>query len=218
MNWQAAVDGYCERIGPELWAEPMNAVTNLAFLIAAYIMARRLRGTDLPLAWVLVWLLAAIGVGSFLFHTVAQVWAGVFDVLPIVVFALLYIYAANREFWGLSRLVSLIGTILFIPFAVLVSPLFQPLIGGSAVYAPLPVLIFAYALALWHRAPRTAAGLAIGVVLLSVSIWMRALDAPFCDGWPLGTHFVWHLLNALMLALMIEVYRAHGVARRATER
>ena len=29
------VDGYCERAGLELWAEPLNAVTNFTFLLAA---------------------------------------------------------------------------------------------------------------------------------------------------------------------------------------
>jgi hypothetical protein len=25
------IDAYCERLGPGLWAEPLNALTNLAF-------------------------------------------------------------------------------------------------------------------------------------------------------------------------------------------
>jgi hypothetical protein len=29
---------------------------------------------------------------------------------------------------------------------------------------------------------------------------------------PLGTHFGWHLLNAVMLGWMIEVYRRHMLA------
>jgi len=29
------MDGYCERVGPGLWAEPLNAVSNAAFLIGA---------------------------------------------------------------------------------------------------------------------------------------------------------------------------------------
>ena len=35
MNWTAYVDGYCERVAPGLWGEPLNAVTNLAFVLAA---------------------------------------------------------------------------------------------------------------------------------------------------------------------------------------
>ena len=34
-HWFTAVDHYCERIGAGLWSEPLNAVSNGAFLIAA---------------------------------------------------------------------------------------------------------------------------------------------------------------------------------------
>lgn len=84
----AAVDGYCERLGPGLWAEPLNAITNLAFLLAALIMARRARGHGLPR--LLAAELALIGAGSSLFHPVAQGWAGLADVIPIVLFSLTY--------------------------------------------------------------------------------------------------------------------------------
>lgn len=67
---------YCERTGPGLWAEPLNAVSNLAFVVAAVVVLRRLRRIAAPAAPVsvvvlLVGLLPVIGVGSFIFHTVA---------------------------------------------------------------------------------------------------------------------------------------------------
>ena len=100
MDWTRAVDGYCERTGAGLWAEPVNAVTNLAFLVARACLART-RGQ--PLARALAAVLALIGIGSFLFHTAAQVWAAIVGQLPILVFHLIYIFAANRDFWGLGR-------------------------------------------------------------------------------------------------------------------
>jgi hypothetical protein len=47
---------------------------------------------------------------------------------------------------------------------------------------------------------------------------LRTLDEPFCATFPIGTHFLWHLLNALMLGWMIEVYRRHMLAGRAVRR
>ena len=38
MDWSAQVDNYCERLAPGFWGEPINAFTNLAFLIAAIII------------------------------------------------------------------------------------------------------------------------------------------------------------------------------------
>ena len=85
MDWFAAVDIYCERTSAAFWAEPVNALTNLAVLgpvVWAVSTARRLGERD-PAVWVLIGLGAAIGAGSFLFHTVATRWTEVADTLPI---------------------------------------------------------------------------------------------------------------------------------------
>lgn len=218
VDWMQAMDGYCERLGPGYWAEPVNALSNAAFFLVALVMARRLRGAGLPLAQVLAGLLALIGLGSFLFHTHAQAWAALADVLPIMGFALLYLHVANRTYCGLGRGRSLLGVLAFLPFAALVAAMARPVLGGSAVYASLPLLIAGYALALRHRAPATARGLALGTGLLVLSIAARSLDGALCPRWPLGTHFIWHLLNAGMLGWMIEVYRRHSLAPAASGR
>ena len=211
MDWTEAVDGYCERVDPSFWAEPVNAVTNAAFLLAALVMALRLRGAHLPLANLLVAILAAIGLGSFLFHTFAQPWAGVADVLPIVVFVLVYIFAATRDYFETSTWVAALAVLAFFPFAAATVPLFVLIPGfeSSAAYGPVPLLIYIYAVALRRRAPATARGLAIGATILVASLTFRALDEPLCGAIPLGTHFMWHVLNGVMLGWMIEVYRRH---------
>ncbi|GGF58715.1 Ceramidase [Mameliella alba] len=216
MDWTRAVDGYCERLGSEFWAEPVNAVTNAAFVLAALVMWRRTFG----LGRVLCAILAAIGIGSFLFHTFAQPWAGLADVLPILVYVLVYIYGANRDFWGLGRWASLALTALFIPYAAVTAPLFGmiPGLGGTSSYAPVPLLIAIYAALLRNRAPGTARGLAIGVAILLASMLARTLDEPLCNVIPLGTHFLWHVLNAVMLGWMIEVWTRHVLAARGAGR
>jgi hypothetical protein len=209
MDWFQEIDGYCERLSPAYWAEPINAVTNAAFLVAALIMWMRVRGQGMPLAVVLVAILAAIGVGSYLFHTHAQVWAALADVAPILLYILVYIFAINRDVWQMRPLLAAVVTALFVPYAAATIPVFQlvPGLGGSAAYAPVPLLILIYAFLLRNRAPDTARGLAIGAVILIASITFRALDEPICGHLPLGTHFMWHILNATMLGWMIEVYR-----------
>jgi FtsH-binding integral membrane protein len=216
MDWFASIDGYCERLGPAYWAEPVNAVTNAAFLVAAAVMAWRLRGAHLPLANAMVVLLAVIGLGSFLFHTHAERWAALADTTPILAFILVYLYASSRDYLRLSKPWSLVSVGLFFPFAAVLVPLFAqvPVLSASAGYLPVVVLIAGYAVALARRAPETARGLALGAGLLFVSITLRSLDMPLCESWPIGTHFAWHLLNGLLLGWMIEVYRRHMLARR----
>lgn len=215
MDWFAPVDSYCERTGPEYWSEPINAVTNAAFLIAAFIMWRRTRGAGLPLATAMVVVLAVIGVGSWLFHTHANRLTGLMDVLPILGFILLYVFAATRDYFGARGWVAALVTAGFVPYAAATVPLFAmvPGLGSSAGYAPVPLLILIYAALLRRRYPATARGLAVGAGILIVSLIFRTLDQPLCDVVPLGTHFMWHILNGLMLGWMIEVYRRHMTAR-----
>lgn len=220
MDWTRQIDSYCERLDASYWAEPVNAVTNAAFLAAALVMWLRVRGQGLPLAMALVWVLAAIGVGSYLFHTHAQAWSALADVVPILLFILLYIYVANRHFWGLSPLVSGLGVVAFFPYAAATVPLFGmiPGLGSSAGYAPVALLIATYAVALRRRAPATARGLGIGATILVASLTARTLDMPLCEAVPFGTHFLWHILNGIMLGWMIEVYRRHMLAGRGAGR
>lgn len=197
------IDGYCERVDFSFWAEPVNALTNAAFLIAAALLWRRSRGE--PLAQALCVVLGLIGIGSFLFHTFATQWAAAADVLPILVYILLYIFAINRAIlrwplWG-----GLAGTVGFIPFAMITAPVFQRLPGFevSSFYWPVPTLILIYAAVIRGALGRD---LAIGAGLLILSLIARSSDMAICDAFPLGTHFLWHILNGIMLGWMIHAY------------
>lgn len=206
MDWFAPVDGYCERLDAGLWAEPVNALTNLAFIVAGLVMLMRCR--QMAMGQALAVVLVVIGVGSGLFHTYANRLTGLMDVLPILGFILLYIYAATRDYFGARGWVAGLAAVGFIPFAALTAPLFAmvPVLGVSAGYWPVVAMIVIYAVVL--RGP-VGRGLAIGAGILTVSLVARSLDAVVCDMLPLGTHFLWHLLNAVMLAWMIEVWRRH---------
>jgi hypothetical protein len=207
------IDAYCERTSAAYWAEPVNAVTNLAFLIAAYVMWRRTEG--LPLARMMCVVLAAIGVGSYLFHTHANGLTASMDVGPILIFILVYVFAATRDILVLGWRWAAGAVVAFFPYAAVTVPVFSavmPFLGSSAGYAPIPVLILSYAAALRNSAPETARGMAVGAAILILSLTFRTLDKPLCDLVPFGTHFLWHVLNGLMLALMIEVYRRHMLA------
>jgi hypothetical protein len=215
MRWTEVIDAYCERLGPGFWAEPVNALTNLAFLLGAVLVWRRTAGDRLARALALV--LFVIGIGSFLFHTFARAWAAAADTTPILIFILLYLYAANRRYWGWPVWAAALGTLAFIPYAALLTPLFDalPFFTLSAFYWPVPVLIAGFAVALRRRAPQTAAGLGVGAAILVASLIARSLDQPLCSAVPLGTHFLWHLLNAVMLSHMILVLVRHGQDYRA---
>ncbi len=217
MNWTAQVDNYCERIDPSFWAEPINAATNASFLLAALVCWGMLGGKRDPGARLLTAILAAIGIGSFLFHTFATGWASLADVLPIVLFILAYVYLATTRLLGLPVWAGGAAVVGFFPYAAGVSAMVTSAVGplnGSVAYVPVPLLILAYAGLVAFRDPVAARGLAIGAGILIVSLIFRTVDAAVCDLVPIGTHFLWHALNGIMLGWMIFVLHRHGISAK----
>src|SRR3979490_2605804 len=108
MDWSAPIDLYCERTDASFWAEPANALTNAAFLIAAaaaFWLWRRQSGSDRSRDWpalALIVVVVAVGIGSFVFHTLATRGAVLADVIPIAVFIYGYLLLALRRFLGFA--------------------------------------------------------------------------------------------------------------------
>lgn len=213
MDWFRQVNSYCERTDFTYWSEPVNALTNLAFVLAG-LWALRLsaRAGDRG-GQALSGILVLIGIGSWLFHTHAQIWAMMADVIPILIFILAYVFLATVRFLALPLWAGAIAVVAYIPYSAAFGAVFEPLVGGlngSMSYMPVPVLILGYALLLRRRRPETARGLAVGASILLVSLLFRTIDREICASLPLGTHFLWHLLNAVMLGWMIRVLVEDG--------
>ncbi|WP_285507441.1 ceramidase domain-containing protein [Actinokineospora sp. NBRC 105648] len=197
------VDGYCERTGPEFWSEPVNALTNLAFLVAAFFAYRYVVRRGAPrCVGALVVLLVAIGLGSFVFHTVATRWAAVFDTAPIIAFMLTYVVIFPRLFLGLRWRWAWLGAPLFVAFAALTGLVVR--LGGAYFPALLGMVALAVITAV-RRERRYALWFAGTAGLFAVSLTLRTVDSRVCAAFPLGTHFAWHVLNAAVLYLLIRV-------------
>lgn len=220
MDLMRTIDNYCERLDPGFWAEPLNAVSNLAFLIGALIAWRIARAEGRDDDWAvraLVAIVAAIGVGSFLFHTFATAWASTADVIPIMLFILLYMHLSTVRYLALPVWAGIGAAALFFPSSMAIGWTIQTALGplnGSAGYVSVLVVILGYGAALiWSDRKGAGRGLLIGGALLFASIVMRTLDdedGAVCAAVPMGTHFVWHLLNGAMLGWMIVVLIRHG--------
>lgn len=205
MDLATPIDAYCERIGTQFWAEPFNAVSNLAFLVAAgtgYWLWRGLSAQDWPSLF-LVALVAVIGLGSFLFHTFANGWSNLADVIPIAIFIYAYFGLALHRFVGTSRGAALFGTIGFLALSSAAEPLLAPYLGSSAGYVAGLLALFAIGAYLVARdKPQGRLVCAAGAVF-TLSLAFRMADLPLCADWPRGTHFLWHILNAATLALLL---------------
>ncbi|MGC3962567.1 MAG: ceramidase domain-containing protein [Rhodocyclaceae bacterium] len=200
-----AIDVYCERIGPEWWSEPVNALTNIGFLLAAYLLLRRRYPLDIqPEVRLLGWLIALVGIGSGLFHTFGKVWGSWLDVGFIALFILTYLHRFLRRLGGTTQLGAWMVVIAFVVLDRGVSAFGNLGLNGSEAYV-LPGVTLGL-LALWARrvAPAAVPWLTWALVCFVASFTLRTLDMALCPVWPLGTHFGWHLLNAMVLYLCVR--------------
>jgi hypothetical protein len=230
MNFGEHVFLYCERGTNEaLLAEPINAVSNAAFLLAALVGLQLVmwrppeeRSPDLFLLPVLV---LFIGLGSLAFHLYADQGTALADVLPISVFMLVYLGFALNRFLGVPPGFTVL---LVIGFAAIMAMTGQvrcweggigipgpeiqsakPCLNGSIFYLPALIALIIVGLFAEERRHRAAPYLLWAAAIFAVSITLRSLDLALCDqvlieGRKVGTHFAWHVLNALTLFLLLR--------------
>lgn len=234
MNLAEKIFLYCERgQDPSFWAEPLNAATNAAFMIAAVAAAREHLAAPperrAPAVAPLVALTLVIGVGSFLFHTYATRWASLADQIPIAVFMLAYFAFLLRRFLALNWLAVAMGLAAFyasLRYAGGIQCSYGELLpvtaragarcmNGTVAYSPALLALLGSTVvlaALRHPAWRLL-GLASGVFLVSMTL--RTLDIELCEltriaGRVCGTHFMWHILNGLTLYILLRAAVRYG--------
>ncbi len=227
MDWTAAIDIYCERTSADFWAEPVNAWSNLAFPAAALwaAVAARRRGGATPAFRALVILAALVGVGSFFFHTFGNVWSEYADTIPIWTFVAATLFVAASRVAGLrphpivaAGLVA--AVVLIVTFVTATDPAVQsppdPL-NGSLQYAPALIALATFAiLARIRRMPFATLLLGATVAFLA-ALFFRTIDMAVCAAFPLGTHFLWHLLNGLTVGLILMVMLAADLEQRTPQ-
>ncbi len=211
------IDIYCERVGPTFWAEPLNAVSNASFLIAAiaamYLVWRQHAavkkvGNDHPMpldSLFLAGMIGIIGVGSFLFHTFANHITLLADVIPIAIYQLSFLSLYGRRIMGLSY--SRV-TMMMIGFVMLgqSSYMVKDVLNGSLGYAPALLFLLAYATYHYVTAKTERLILFLAAGIFTVSLTFRSVDMAICDDLPIGIHYMWHILNAVVLYLTTRAY------------
>lgn len=237
MNWSEKIFAYCERAGnPAFWAEPFNAISNAAFLLAAIaaaiLLARSPDAGSRRLEWGLILLTGIIGIGSFLFHTYATRWAMVADVAPIGFFMICILAYALRRFLGAPYWAVLLAMALFIaalryagsitcapellPITVAAQ---RPCFNGSLGYVAALGALSLVGLILAFRGHKAAWAVLAGASIFALSLTLRTVDFEVCGtasfmGRARGTHALWHVLNALLLYVLLAAGIRHGARAR----
>ncbi len=229
---------YCERgTSTALSAEPINAVSNVAFILAALmglqLLEWRPREQQTSDHFLLIGLVALIGIGSFAFHLLATQESELLDVIPIAVFTLVYLGFALNRFLGVPP-----GwmVLLVIGFTILMGATSQvrcwdggvgipgpeaqgakTCLNGSMFYLPALGALIVVGLLLEERRHRAAPYVLWAAAIFAISLTLRSLDLALCgkfliEDQKVGTHAAWHVLNALALFLLLRASLEAGAA------
>ena len=146
----------------------------------------------------LLGLMVSIGVGSALFHTLATGPTRLLDALAIAVFIVVFLWLYSRRVLKLNHLSALILSAAFVA-AALVGRQSPHVLNGSLIYAPALLFIFGLGLVHLFQARHARFGLLSAAGVFVVSLFFRVIDSSVCESFPWGTHFLWHLCNAVVL-------------------
>ena len=199
------MDAYCERVGPGLLAEPLNAVSNISFLLAAWaawVLAKR-TGALSARVRALIAIAASVGIGSILWHTYPTMLTLILDSVPILIFIMWYIWLYTRDVIGMRSQFAVASVAAFLAGTFLVIP-YSDVLHGAFVYVP--GLIVTLVLGVFHAIERRVARFillaAAGVYL--AALFFRTIDNEVCPVLPIGTHFLWHILIGLVTYLAMR--------------
>ncbi len=199
------IDHYCERTGPGLLAEPFNLASSLAFFAVAVLAWRYLardRQADVAIG-ILTALIVAVGAASLAWHLFATSWARWLDIAALLAFQAgwLWVYVRRAlEFSPRGAGVALLT------FGLSLLPATAQAASSNGLPLYLPTLVVLLALGL-HRRRRPLPEpnlLLAAAALFATSLALRTVDARLCAAFPLGTHFAWHLLTALVVFLAMR--------------
>ena len=210
LRSSVSTDAQCERVTDGPWAEPVAALTSLAFVVGSLVIVLA-AGRPWPDRRIVSFavLVAGVGIGSFVEHGPDPVWSDVAHDLPLL---------ATLTFLGADAAADLTGrtrvwwwwalpTTALLPLVVLAprpGDLAQGALAGAAV---LLSVLRAHSFPELRR--RIAAALALLAVGAAVGTMSRA-GWPWCDpSSPWQGHGGWHLLAAVALVVLAPTV-GHG--------
>jgi hypothetical protein len=208
MNYLDHIDLYCERTDASLLAEPLNAISNLSFIIAAALLWKQYKAqpNKSPDVTLLVALVASVGIGSLSFHTFANHLTLLSDVIPITMFIFSYLWVAMRRMIGLSRtsIVSWLVAFFLLSSALDAVPSDYNF-NNSISYFPSLLAIATFWYLMKNTSHESAKYYRYAFICFAFSLFFRSIDLSICGDFTLGTHFLWHILNGIVLYILVRI-------------
>jgi hypothetical protein len=204
-----SVDLVCERTDDGIWAEPLNAISSLAYfavpIIVGFIAKDHVK-QDRSFAGLLV-LMFLVGVASFSDHTLSIYLAHLFNEAATIVFIVAYVVYACRRLLEIDWIPTVIVVLSLSGLGILFSA-WSHGIGTGGIGGYIPIWVFLSYLAWALRGSQTLRYFLAGSAAFAVALAFRASDFAVCPYFPAGTHFLWHLSNDIVLfCLLMAIVR-----------
>ncbi len=212
--------GLCERASDAALAEPLNVLTNLAFFATATLLWREcrsdsdLRGFKVYDIKLLISLIFTIGVCSSLFHLHPTPLTELLDAVVIAVFIICFFLSVMVRIVKCKLMETFVCFMAYAGFTHILVTQFPNAMNGSIAYLSTMTTLIFIALYLNLKRRATARAFLLAAMIGMISLFFRSIDNAVCEKIPFGTHFMWHVLNALLIYIvMMQLIR--NVNRRA---
>ena len=196
---------YCERTSSSTLAEPVNLITNLAFLISAILVHKMLvrKNIKKSIYNYFPWLILLISLGSASYHSYRSSATLLFDALPVYIFLGFSLFLLLRKLVKSTVLTAgIIG--LFILIQVFLTVNFSSFLNGSIRHIASAILLLILIIWTYKKFGKTAFQLGLIFLVYIVGIFFRTIDFQICPVFSTGTHFLWHLFVAWGAYLIVR--------------
>ncbi len=202
--------GLCERTAIGAFEEPLNVLSNMLFFAVAIALIRYYRThPDLMGNWIwdlhiLTGLIILIGVGSTVFHTLPNAITELMDIIPIVVFIVLFFTSIIVRVGKTGVFQTIICLLAFTGTTHFFVTQFPNALNDSIGYLSSMGALVMIAIYLHMKRRPSSHQFLLAALLGVISLFFRSVDNSACEVLSTGTHFLWHTLNAALIYVVMK--------------
>ena len=202
--------GICERSAEGVMGEPLNVLSSFAFMAVAISIYRYYKKEeDVQGRWVwdilaLIFITFIIGVNSILFHAFPSRTTELMDTIAIVFFIILYFWSVLFRIGRCNLFQATVAFVAFVGFSHIFVHQFPNALNDSIGYLSSMIALIMIAVHLHLKARPSSQHFMLAAIIGVCSLFCRAIDREVCDMLPIGTHFLWHTLNATLLYILLK--------------
>lgn len=146
-------------------------------------------------------LIIFVGAGSSLFHIYRTPLAQLSDVIPCWTFMLTYIGAALYYMLEVSKLRTFLYMVLFMASLAVTGT--YHLEAPSMPWIPGGIMLWVLSIGLYHRGKHSYYSIGLGALCFTIGLSLKAANPLIIEYLTIGTHWIWHLITALMFVYLV---------------